>query len=73
MDCGVGGAGDEAVGVDERADAAESNADGHRCGDAGPARQRLPAGPAAAHQRGLSPAGHLLGDAAAAAEIGRER
>lgn len=56
---GVGGAGDEAVGVEERADAAESNADGHRRRDAGPAGRRLPAAQAGAHQGGLAPAGHL--------------
>ena len=59
MDGGVGGPGDEAVGVEERAYAAESNANDHRRRDAGPAGQRLPTARAAAHQRGLAPAGHL--------------
>jgi len=58
MDGGVGGAGEEAVRVEKRAQAAECDADHDRRGDAGPARQRRP-GPAGAHQGRLSPAGHL--------------
>jgi hypothetical protein len=60
MDGGVRGAGEEALGVEEGAHAPERNADHDRRGDAGPARQRLPAAAAAAaHQGRLPPAGHL--------------
>jgi hypothetical protein len=58
MDGGVRGAGEEAVGVEERAQASERDADRYRGGDAGPAGQRLPSS-AAAHQGRLAPAGHL--------------
>ena len=58
MDGGVGGAGEEAVGVEKRAQAAECDADHDRRSDAGPARQRRPGSPTA-HQGRLSPAGHL--------------
>jgi hypothetical protein len=59
MESGVGGAGDETVGIEERADAPERDAHGDRRGDAGPVRHRLPGSAAAAHQGGFSPAGHL--------------
>jgi hypothetical protein len=55
---GVGGTGEEAGGVEKRAQAAECDADHYRRGDAGPPRQRRPR-PAAAHQGRLAPAGHL--------------
>ena len=68
IDGGVRGAGEEALGVEGGAQAPERDADHDRRGDAGPARQRLPAtAAAAAHQGRLAPAGHLplRGEAAA--------
>jgi len=68
IDGGVRGAGEEALGVEEGAQAPERDADHDRRGDARPSRQRLPAAAAAAaHQGRLAPAGHLplRGEAAA--------
>jgi hypothetical protein len=59
MESRVRGASDEAVGIEERADAPERDAHGDRRGDADPVRHRLPGSAAAAHQGGFSPTGHL--------------
>lgn len=74
LEGGGGGAEQETVGVEEGADAAERDADGHRDHNAGPAGEGLPASAAAAEHEGSMPAGHpadLAGGRGKTEEIGR--